>query len=86
MFTASVSSVDLLQIGKWLVDSAASNHMTREKALLFEYQEFMTSQKVGLGDGQAVNAIDVGNVHVKMKLKVGEPKGKLHAGVCSRLS
>ena len=72
--------------GQWLVDSGASSHMTREKALLFEYQKFKTLEKVGLGDDLAIDAIGVGNVHVKMKLKVGEPKEKLHAGVCSRLS
>ena len=60
--------------------------MAREKALLFEYQKFKTPEKVGLGDGFPVDAIGVGNVHVKIKLKVGEPKEKLHAGVCSRCS
>ena len=58
---------------KWLKDSGAFSHMTRE-ALLSEYQEFKTPEKVGLGDGRTVDAIGVGNVHVKMKLKVGEPK------------
>ena len=48
--------------------------MTREKELLFEYQEFKTPEKVGLSDSQAVEAIGVGNIHVKMKLNVGEPK------------
>ena len=48
--------------------------MPREKALLFEYKEFATTEKFGMGDGRSVDAIDVGNVHVKMKLKVGEPK------------
>ena len=71
---------------QWLVDSGASSHMTREKALLFEYQKFKTLEKVGLGDGLAIDAIGVGIVHVKMKLKAGEPKEKLHTGVCSRLS
>ena len=61
-------------MGKWLIDSGASSHMTREKELLFEYQEFKTPEKVGLGDSQAVEAIGVGNIHVKMKLNVGEPK------------
>ena len=74
VFTASVSFVDTQQMGKWLVDSSASSHMTREKALLFEYQEFKTPEKVGLGDGQTVDAIGVGNVHVKMKFKVSKPK------------
>ena len=74
VFTASVNSVGPQQMGKWLVDSGASSHMTREKALLSEYQKFKISEKVGLGDGWTVDAIGVGNVCVKMKLKVGEPK------------
>ena len=74
VFTPSVSSVDPHQMGKWLVDCGASSHMTKEKALLSEYQEFKTPEKVGLGGDRTVDAIGVGNVHVKMKLKVGEPK------------
>ena len=52
-------------MGKGLVDSGASSNTTREKALLFEYQEFKTPEKVSLGDGRTVDAIGVGNVHVK---------------------
>ena len=37
VFTASVSTVKAQQMGKWLVDSGASSHMTREKAFLCEY-------------------------------------------------
>ena len=51
VFTAPVSSVDKQQMGKWLVDSGASSHTTRDNALLFEYQEFKTPEKVSLGDG-----------------------------------
>ena len=51
VFTASVSFVDTQQMGKWLLDSSALSHMTREKALLSEYQEFKTPERVGLGDG-----------------------------------
>ena len=53
-------------MGKWLLDSSALSHMTREKALLSEYQEFKTPERVGLGDGWAVDAIGVKNVHVKI--------------------
>ena len=56
-------------MGKWLVDSCASSHMTGKKALLSEYQEFKIPEKVDLGDGWAVDANGVENVHVKMKLK-----------------
>ena len=48
--------------------------MTREKAMLSEYQEFNTPEKVDLGDGQTVDAIGIGNIYVKMKLKMSEPK------------
>ena len=65
MFIASVRSVDTQQMGKGLVDSGASSNTTREKALLFEYQEFKTPEKVSLGDSRTVDAIGVGNVHVK---------------------
>ena len=74
VLTALVSFVDTQQMGKWLIDSGASSHMTREKALPSEYKEFRTPEKVALGDGRAIDAIGVGNIHVKMKLKVGEPK------------
>ena len=74
VLTALVSFVDTQQMGKWLIDSGASNHMTREKALPYEHKEFNTPERVALGDGLAIDAIGVGNIHVKMKLKVGEPK------------
>ena len=51
MFTALVSFVKPQQMSKWLVDCGASSDMTREKALLCEYQEFKIPKKVGVGDG-----------------------------------
>ena len=55
---------------KWLVDSGASSHMTWEKDILTNYQEFDRAQKVSLGDGRTVDAVGTGDVHVNMLLKV----------------
>ena len=49
-------------MGKWLVDSGAFSHMTWEKQLLMDYQEFAKPEKVELGDGRMVEAVGVGNV------------------------
>ena len=53
-------------MGKWLVDSGASSHTTREKELLSDYREFEKPEKVALGDGGTVEAVGVGNVRVIM--------------------
>ncbi len=74
VFTVTVGSVDSPRMGRWLVDSGASRHMTREKELLTDYREFEKPEKVGLGDGRTVEAMGVGNVHVRMVFKVSEPK------------
>ena len=60
------------QMGKWLVDSGASSHMTRQKELLTDYLEFEMPEKVGLGDGRTVEAVGVG--YVNMLFKVSKPK------------
>ena len=74
VFAASVGSMDTPWMGKWLVDSGASSHMTREKELLSNYREFEKPEKVALGDGRMVEAMGVGNVRVIMVFKVSEPK------------
>ena len=56
-------------MNKWLVDSGASSHMTREKDLLTDYREFESPEKVGLGDGKAVEAVGVGIARVMMMFK-----------------
>ena len=61
---ASVGLMDIPQMGKWLVDSGASSHMTWEKELLSDYREFEKPEKVVLGDGRTVEAVRVGNVNV----------------------
>ena len=62
------------QMGKWLVDSGASSHMTREKKLLTDYREFKKPEKIGLGDSRSVDAIGVGNLHLRMTFNVSAPK------------
>ena len=46
LFAASIGSSK--QMNKWLVDSGASSHMTREKDLLTDYREFESPEKVRL--------------------------------------
>ena len=71
---AFVASSDSSEMGKWLVDSGASSHMTPQKKLLIDYREFDTPQMVGLGDGRIVEAVGAGNVQLKMLFKVSNPK------------
>ena len=73
-FAASTGSVKSARMDRWLVDSGASSHMTREKKLLTSYREFETPEKVGLEDGRSVEALGVGEVHLSMLFKVSEPK------------
>ena len=69
------ASDDLPKMGKWLVDSRASSHMTPQKELLVNYREFETPERVGLGDGRIVEAVGVGNIHLEMLFKLSNPKG-----------
>ena len=71
---AFVASGDLTEMGKWLVDSGASSHMTPQKEFLIDYHEFDTPEKVGLGDGRIVEAVGVGNVRLNMLFKVSDSK------------
>ena len=73
VFAASVGSAGLPQMGRWLVDSGASSHMTSEKEILSNYHEFEKPEKVGLGDGRTVDAVGVGNVYINMQLRDCEP-------------
>ena len=72
--SAFAASQDGSQDGKWLVDSGASSHMTWDKELLTDYQEFEVPEKVGLGDGRTVDAVGFGSVHLRMCFKVSQPK------------
>ena len=48
--------------------------MTWDKRLLTNYQEFVTPEKVGLGDGRTVDALGVGDIHLRMEFKVSQPR------------
>ena len=61
-------------MGKWLVDSGASRHMTSKREILTNYREFDKPEKVGLGDGHTVDAVGEGNVLVNMQLEEHEPR------------
>ena len=37
---------------QWLIDSGASNHMTRERMLLADFKELDSPEKVGIADGR----------------------------------
>ena len=71
---AFTAGKDCSHCNRWLVDSGASSHMTWNKELLTDYQEFETPQKVGLGDGRQVNALGTGKGYLKMRFKVSQPK------------
>ena len=65
---------DLPQMGKWLVDSGASSHMTSQLEYMTEYRPFNSPEKVGLDDGRIVEALGIGKVRLNMLFKVSDPK------------
>lgn len=68
-FATSMHLEESVQMGRWLVDSGASAHMTQRKTILINYHEFEKPSKVGLGDGSTVEAVGVGNACLNMFLK-----------------
>ena len=62
------------QLGKWLVNSEVSSHITLEKELSTYYEEFDKLWKVGPGDGRKVDVIIVKNVHVNMFFSISNSK------------
>ena len=52
----------------WIIDSGASRHMTPHQGWFVDYVTLSTPEKVGLGDGHAVDAIGVGSVRVMLNL------------------
>ena len=83
VFAASVGSVS--QMGKWLVDSGASRHMTSKREILTNYREIEEPEKVGLGDDHTVDAVGEGNVLVNMQLEEHEPRENMIFKICDRL-
>ena len=53
----------------WIVDSGASSHMTKMKELLVNYAEFDNPQKVGMGDGNTVEAHGRGDIYFTLTLE-----------------
>ena len=52
----------------WIIDSGASRHMTPQKHLFINFNQFTDSEKVGLGDGYTLDAIGIGDVKVITRL------------------
>lgn len=60
-FAGNVKSADK-ECYPWLIDSGASSHMTKEKHVLINFQEFEDPENVALGDGRVVKALGSGRV------------------------
>ena len=58
----------------WILDSGATSHMTQMRELLTDYQELERPETVKLGDGNVVEAVGVGNVHLNMIFDDSKPK------------
>ena len=78
VFTASAGSS---MTEKWIIDSGATSHMTHSKELFYHYRKFEVPEKVSLGDGRTVEAIDTGDIQVNMTFKVSEQKSCVMRGV-----
>ena len=50
----------------WLIASGASSHMTKEKDVLTNFQEFEEPENIALGDGRVVKALGSGRVQMNM--------------------
>ena len=70
-FSAMVKSPEM---AKWILDSGATSHMTQTKELLSDYKELDRPETVKLGDGNTVEAVGVGNVHLNMLFDDSKPK------------
>lgn len=71
---AFVHPGNLSDMGRWLIDSGASSHMTPQKEFLVNYRELDTPEKVRLGDVRIVEAIGIGYIHLNMLFKASNPK------------
>ena len=65
----------------WLIDSGASTHMTKEKQVLTNFQEFEKPENVALGDGRVVKALGSGRVQMNMLFPGTEAKKAVLYGV-----
>lgn len=51
---------------EWLVDSAATSHMTREGEHLDRYQAFSNPKSILVGDNQMIEAVGMGRVKIEL--------------------
>ena len=74
-FVANVADpADKRQQREWLIDSGASKHMTCDKDILHDYEQFSEAQSVKLGDGRVVDALGKGTVKMKTTFKMSDAK------------
>ena len=74
-FMASVGNIESADREyPWLIDSGASSHMTKEKHVLTNFQEFEEPENVALGDGRVVKALGYGRVQMNMLFPGTEAK------------
>ena len=75
-FMASVESVESTNKNRcpWIIDSGASSHMTSEKHVLVNFQDFAEPENVALGDGRVVKALGSGSARMNMLFQATESK------------
>ena len=75
-FVASLESVESAEkkCSPWVIDSGASSHMTKEKHVMVNFQEFDKPENVALGDGRVVKALGSGSVRMNMLFEATESK------------
>ena len=63
-FMVSVESVESTNKIRcpWIIDTGASSHMTTEKHVLVNFQEFAAPENVAQGDGHVVKTLGSGNI------------------------
>lgn len=80
VFTAEIGVHSALSRPEgWLVDSGASRHMTKSRDCLINYQQFIKTEPVSLGDGKIVEALGEGDVQLELdSRKTGTLKSVLY--------
>ena len=75
-FMAFVESVESAERKScpWVIESGASNNMTKEKHVLVNFQELDKPENVELGNGGVVKALGSGSVRMNMLFEVTESK------------
>ena len=74
-FMVSVGNVESVDREyPWLIDSGVSSHMTKERHVLTNFQEYEEPENVALGDGCVVKALGYGLVQMNMLFPGTEAK------------